>query len=774
MKTSKILLSSLLAAAAMSTVPAWAETTVDGTTYSGNIYTWANTGTSQADIAYGAWKLSTWSDTGYSYGDSITTWASVQPLICSVPAGSELNTIRFDASVGSNSNMKYTFEPLAIGGIIVESGASDFAINASGAKRAINLGRDGKTGTSTFHENFTLNTSASSEAGAVTIAGTQTWTIDSGKTFTINSGAYAITQSGTLTVSGEGTAKFTTTGGVAFNGTVSVDSGATLDLSGAKVTLANAIMNTGTVTLSDSTIFNLTKAGESVSLISGGTISGVEWSKLSESNFNYNGNALNARSSVDVGISGAVTLNYVASKTLTWGGASTGTWDTTTTNKPWKDGDNDEAFYSGDSVVFSKDGTSTITVDSAGVTAGTMTVSAGTVALSGGKVTAASLNVESGAQLNVGNTVSATSLSGAGTVQLSSLSGLSTTFATGTSGWTGAVVLKNIDTGKDFNPNNYGIAGSKVVFDGVGGSNFYFLAGSGTQGSGTRTFEPDIEIASGGLTLTNGFSSTVYTFSGAISGSGTWKESNKNVAQQYVFTGDVSGFSGTLELQKASKVTFGNGGDGVTGDGKSVSGTGTITMADTGAVLTYNYSNDVSASTTLAGGMSVVKQGAGSLTLTGTNTFSGGVTVSKGTLVAGSASALGTGKTTVAADAKLGLIAGTTVTVAGGVELADGAKIVVDMSSISKAETFTLDLITGTALTYNSTIVSSTNANSLLGDVVSLSNWDKDGWIKTLSFDDTSSKLSLTMTIPEPSTFGLLAGVGALAFVSARRRRRAK
>ncbi len=181
----------------------------------------------------------------------------------------------------------------------------------------------------------------------------------------------------------------------------------------------------------------------------------------------------------------------------------------------------------------------------------------------------------------------------------------------------------------------------------------------------------------------------------------------------------------------------------------------------------------------ISGSEALTITGAGTLTLSGENTaLSSNLSVESGaTLVANNASALGTGKTTVASGAKLGLIADTTVAdVTGGITLASGAKIVVDMSSkASEAETFVLDLITGTALTYNSTLVSSTNVSTLLTDgVIELSNWNKDGWVKSLTFDDSAKKLSLTMTIPEPSAFGLLAGVGALVFVAARRRRRAK
>ena len=209
----------------------------------------------------------------------------------------------------------------------------------------------------------------------------------------------------------------------------------------------------------------------------------------------------------------------------------------------------------------------------------------------------------------------------------------------------------------------------------------------------------------------------------------------------------------------------------------TLNGNGNSSTIDLGGALKIGGAGDIVINknndrVAIAGNGSLEKVGAGTLTLNSAgNTYNGGTTVAAGKLIVGDSNALGTGKVTVASGAKLGLVAGTTVTGVSGVELASGAKIVVDMTGqTSTAETFTLDLLTSSALSYNNTSITNDNVGTLLGDVVSLSGWDKTGWTQTLSYTD--STLKLTMTIPEPSEFGLLAGAGALALVAARRRRR--
>ncbi len=169
----------------------------------------------------------------------------------------------------------------------------------------------------------------------------------------------------------------------------------------------------------------------------------------------------------------------------------------------------------------------------------------------------------------------------------------------------------------------------------------------------------------------------------------------------------------------------------------------------------------------LGGNNALIKDGMGMLTLSGDNTYSGGTTISQGTLVAAHANALGTGAVSVESGATLKLA--TTVTVDGGVTLAKGAKFAIDVTGMTpvsptaEGESVMLTILSNTALNFNGEIGSYFDLeNSNLGD---WANWNCE-W----TYDNGS--LNLTLTIPEPSTFGLLAGLGALTLVGTRRRRK--
>jgi len=99
-------------------------------------------------------------------------------------------------------------------------------------------------------------------------------------------------------------------------------------------------------------------------------------------------------------------------------------------------------------------------------------------------------------------------------------------------------------------------------------------------------------------------------------------------------------FSGAIAIN-GGLIQVGNG--GTTG----TLGSGSVAIA-TGASLRFNRSNDLTVSNVLSGAGSVTKLGASALTLTGTNTFTGGTSINSGSVRIAAAANLGTGNITLA------------------------------------------------------------------------------------------------------------------------------
>jgi autotransporter-associated beta strand protein len=114
--------------------------------------------------------------------------------------------------------------------------------------------------------------------------------------------------------------------------------------------------------------------------------------------------------------------------------------------------------------------------------------------------------------------------------------------------------------------------------------------------------------------------------SGVISGSGGMTKAGAGtftLTGANTYTGGTTVAGGTLQL--------GNG--GTTG---SIAGD----VADNG-ILAIQHSNDVLFAGTISGTGALVQSGTGRTALTGTNTYSGGTTISAGTLVIGNGGATG-------------------------------------------------------------------------------------------------------------------------------------
>jgi autotransporter-associated beta strand protein len=202
--------------------------------------------------------------------------------------------------------------------------------------------------------------------------------------------------------------------------------------------------------------------------------------------------------------------------------------------------------------------------------------------------------------------------------------------------------------------------------------------------SGIFTASGGVNLAGSALTI-DGAATT--TFSGALSGAGGVIKNGiaaLRLNANNTFTGGLTidagpvilgnGNAGALNSTTPNAVSFGPGSTGaLTLNGNSVTVSGLSTSATVGspfvenksatpATLTVNNSSDNTYAGLLqdsagGGALSLTKSGAATLTLGGANTYTGLTTINAGTLVLGSANALGTtaSGTTVAGGATLDL-----------------------------------------------------------------------------------------------------------------------
>ena len=177
---------------------------------------------------------------------------------------------------------------------------------------------------------------------------------------------------------------------------------------------------------------------------------------------------------------------------------------------------------------------------------------------------------------------------------------------------------------------------------------------------------------------------------------------------------------------------------------------------------------------------SLEKAGAGTLLVSGSPMVptKGSLLISGGTVATSAAKALGNSSVSIGAGGALE-VRSSALTASGGIKIAQGGKILVDLGSFGKSsetadETFSLKVLSGTKLSWNASETRSVVATLASEDIPESSfgiadGEDWSGWIQSWGYN--GSDLVLTMTIPEPSAFGLLAGTFALALAASRRRR---
>ncbi|HQU41360.1 MAG TPA: autotransporter-associated beta strand repeat-containing protein, partial [Pirellulales bacterium] len=305
---------------------------------------------------------------------------------------------------------------------------------------------------------------------------------------------------------------------------------------------------------------------------------------------------------------------------------------------------------------------------------------AGTLTLTGSNTYTGSTTVNAGSTLQVGSSNANVLPNGPGTGTMVvngmlDLNGFSPTI--GGLGGSGTVTTSDAGTGTlSVGNDNLTSTFAGVVQDGSGtvalakvGSGTLTLTGTDIYSGGTTISAGTLAFASGGLATTGAI-----TFGGNATlqwDSGNSEDISSRLAVDSgmdatldVGTNTVTlatglGGGGALTKAGAGTLVF-TGNNSYTGATTISSGTlqigaggttgnlGSGNVAGSSGTLAFDRSDNVTLGNILSGSISIVQDGAGIVTLTASNTYSGGTTINAGgTVQVGNASALGTGAVTV-------------------------------------------------------------------------------------------------------------------------------
>ena len=357
-----------------------------------------------------------------------------------------------------------------------------------------------------------------------------------------------------------------------------------------------------------------------------------------------------------------------------------------------------------------KEGSGTLVLSGANTYAGATTISAGTLTVSGGSaiVDTGAVSVSSGAVFNLSASETIGSIAGAGNVTLGA---------------------NTLTTGSD---------NSSTTLSGVlsGASGALTKSGTGTLTlSGANTYTGTTTISAGTLQISSTGLLGGGNYSAAIANSGTFlfgSNSNQTLGGVISGTGALTkNGTGTLTLSGANTyngTTTISAGTLQIGSGGSTGTLSTSSAITNNGTLVFSRNNTITQGTdfasVIAGTGNVIKEGSGTLVLSGANTYAGATTISAGTLtVSGGSAIVDTGAVSVSSGAVFNLSASETIgSIAGAGNVTLGANTLTtgsDNSSttlsgvLSGASGALTKSGTGTlALTGNNTYTGATTVNA--------------------------------------------------------------
>ena len=520
---------------------------------------------------------------------------------------------------------------LSYGGIMAGSGL----LTLPGTGTLVLSGTNTNTGginisTSTLNVGADLNLGAapgSATAGSLTLGG---GTLGTTSSFTLNSNrGIALSSASSLNISGGTTLSY---GGIiAGTGLLTLPGTGTLTLSGANTFTGGITLSAGKLNINNASALGVTGR---LTLAASTTIDNTSGATVTNSNTNpltWNGSyTFTGTNSLNLG-TGAVTL------------ASNGTI-TTTANTLTVGGTIATAGF-----IITKAGAGTLALS--GVISGTggLSTSVGTLTLAGANTFTTGGVALSGGTLNINN---ATALGGNASVF--TVSGTPTIDNT-----SGGTVTMTATNAKTLN-SGFTFTGTNALSLGTGALT---LAANGTITTTANTLTIGGTIATAGFILTKAGAGTL-ALSGVISGTGgistsagtltlsgtntltggvTLSGGTLNINNTSALGGNTSVFtvSGTPTIDNTSGATINmtatnpktwNSGFIFTGTNALNLGTGAVTLGNNATITTNSATNGLTVSGIIGGAFSLTKSGIGALSLTGANTYSGGITINAGTV----------------------------------------------------------------------------------------------------------------------------------------------
>ena len=496
------------------------------------------------------------------------------------------------------------------GSLIVSGGNVSNVNGAIGYESSATISGGNWTNSGNLNIAANANSTLTITGGLVTVAGTLTKmpagkiNLNAGGTLSIGAGG----TTGELNTNGaftyNGTLIFNRTNGYTYSGNLG-GSGSLIKEGSNALILTGTNTYTGTTTISSGTlqIGNSALTGSISS--SSNIINNANLDFKSSNNQTYGGQ-----------ISGSGALNKRQGGTLILSGNNTYTGDTTIHAGTLQIGDGGTSGslvsnVSGGALAFNRSDSSTY----GGVFSGSTLTKLGAGALT----------------LSGNNTYTGTTTISAGTLQIG---------AGGTSGAITSNIINNaalVFNRSDASTYSGAISGTGPVTK--SGAGTLSLTGSNTYSGSTTISAGTLQIGAGGTSgaisnssnITNNAAlvfnrSNAYTYAGSISGTGTVTQSGAGtltLASTNTYSGATTISAGTLQI-----------GDG----GTSGSLTSNITN---NAALVFDRSDATNYAGSISGTGAVTKSGAGTLTLSGANNYSGGTTVSAGTLAGTTASLQG-------------------------------------------------------------------------------------------------------------------------------------